>query len=463
MTKTSRLDAFIEQPRRALWQLSVPVMAGMGLQTAYMLADMYFVGQVSAEALAALAFNMPLVFLGLGVVFGLGTGVTAVIARYIGARDKRLADSSAEHAVALGLLLSILFTVVALLWGRPLLAALGVPASLMSLAWDYFSVIAMGYVFVVMSVFFRSILSGEGDTKTPMMIQGAGTLLNIALDPVFIFSLGLGVKGAAWATVLSQAVPALVFVYFLFFRDHAYVNFELENFRPSASLFVDIFRIGAPASFSFIVIAIGGAVFNRLLIEYSEETVAAFQVGMRIDHIVLLPIVAISASTLTLTGMFSGASRIDLVRGTVIYALSRAIGVALAMGTLFFVLAPSLVGVFSESPRITEIGTGYLRVAVFGYPFVAMVMLVGRVLQGMGQGSPMFVLSLLRVVLLSGPLAYLFVFHLHKPVEWVWLAMVGGMVATAFLAAVWLKSALGAGLASSVVSGRLDGVAGRRP
>ena len=248
-----------------------------------MLADMYFVGKVSSQALAALAFNMPLVFLGIGIIFGLGSGVTSVIARHIGARDKELADSSAEHAVALGLVLSTLFTVVAHLWGQPLLSALGVPENLMALAWGYFRILASGYVFLVMSVFFRSILSGEGDMKTPVMIQGGGTLLNIVLDPLFIFTFGMGVEGAALATVISQAMAAAVFVYLLFFKEHLYVTFDLKDFRFSPSILRSIFSVGAPASFSFVVMALGGAVFNRVLVEYSEDTVAGFQVGTRID------------------------------------------------------------------------------------------------------------------------------------------------------------------------------------
>ena len=231
--RSSRLDEFIAHPRRALWRLALPIMIGMSVQTVYMLADMYFVGQVSSAALAALAFNMPLVFLGLGIIFGLGSGVTSVIARHIGARDKRLADSAAEHAVALGVVISAVITLIAYWKGRVLLEVLGVPEPLMALAWGYFRILAGGYVFLVMSVFFRSILSGEGDVKTPVMIQGGGTLLNIVLDPIFIFELDMGVEGAAFATVLSQALAALAFVYLLFFKKHAYVTFDLKDFRFS--------------------------------------------------------------------------------------------------------------------------------------------------------------------------------------------------------------------------------------
>ena len=440
--KSSRLDAFVENPRRALWRLAVPVMIGMSLQTLYMLVDMAFVGRLSSSALAALAFNMPIVFLGLGVVFGLGTGVTAVIARYIGARDKRLADSSAEHAVALGVALAVAFSSVAYLWGKALLSALGVTPELMPLAWGYFSYLAGGYIFVVMSVFFRSILSGEGDTKTPMMIQGGAMILNIILDPLFIFTLGLGVKGAALATVLSQAVAASVFVYLLFFKEHAYVTFDLKDFRPSREILGEIFKVGAPASFSFIVMAVGGMVFNRILIGFSEETVAAYQVGARIDHIFMLPVIAMSAGLVTLVGMYHGAKRKDLVRGIVGYAMRCSIGISLVMGAVFFVAAPKLVGAFSQSETIGAIGGGYIRVIVFSYPFIAVVILTGRALQGMGQGSPVLVLSLLRVVLLSAPAAYVFVYRMGKPVEWVWGSMVVAMVVTAAIAFFWLRSEL---------------------
>jgi putative MATE family efflux protein len=440
--RSSRLEEFIANPRGALWRLGLPIMLGMSVQTVYMLADMYFVGQVSADALAALAFNMPLVFLGIGIIFGLGSGVTSVIARYIGARDKRLADSSAEHAVALGIVLSAVFTGIAYLRGQEILAALGVPGHLMPLAWGYFRILASGYVFLVMSVFFRSILSGEGDMKTPVMIQGGGTLLNIALDPIFIFTLDMGVEGAALATVISQALAAAAFVYLLFFKEHAYVTFEPRNFRFDPAILASIFKVGAPASFSFIVMALGAAVFNRVLVAYSEDAVAAFQVGSRVDHVFMLPVIALSAGLVTLVGMFYGAKRRDLVRGVIGYAMSRSVMIALVFGVVFYVLAPRFMGAFTDSAVIADTGVSYLRIEVFAYPFLAVVMLTGRALQGMGQGTPVLVLSLLRVVLISGPLAYLFVFEMGKPVEWVWGAIVAGMVVTAAIAGLWLWRAL---------------------
>jgi Na+-driven multidrug efflux pump len=139
--------------------------------------------------------------------------------------------------------------------------------------------------------------------------------------------------------------------------------------------------------------------------------------------------------------MFFGASRSDRVREILRYAMTRSMGIALAMGTVFFVLAPEAIGVFSVSASIREIGTTYLRISVVSYPFTAINMITDRVLQGMGHGNPALVLALLRVVLIGGPLALLSVW-LGKPVEWVWVSIVVGVFITSAVALVWLRREL---------------------
>ena len=415
------------------------MMVGMAIQTIYMIVDMVFVGRVGSRALQALAFNMPLVFFGLGVTFGLSSGVTAMVARFVGAGDKPQADNSAMHAVGLGLVVAAILTAAGLLWGRPLLSALGVPGELAPVAWSYLRIIAAGYSFLVMSVFFRSILSGEGDMKTPMMIQGGGTLLNIALDPIFIFSLGLGVSGAALATVISQAVVTAIFVVLLFVKQHSYVTFSRRDFRFSGPILGGILKLGLPASASFLIIALGGGVFNRLLSGLSTQAVAAYQVGLRLDHLFMLPIISVATGMVTLVAMFRGAGEDDAIRAVVGYSMSRMVLLAVAIGAVFYVAAPSMVAPFSDDGAIRSLGTAYLRTIVLGYPFAAVAILSGRILQGLGHGVPVLVLSALRVVLLSAPLAYLFVYGMGKPVGWVWAAMVLGVMGSALVAVPWLR------------------------
>ena len=439
---TARLDRFLANPRRGMWGMAMPMMIGMALQTLYMIVDMIFIGMLGPEALTAVSFDMPLVFLGLGVTFGLGSGVTAVVARYVGARDAAGADRAAENGLLLGAGLTAFFTVLGAVWGRELLAAMGVPVSLMPLAWEYFGPVVYGYVFLVLSTFLRSILAGEGDMRTPMMIQGASTLLNVALDPLFMFTFGWGVWGAAVATVVSQAAAAVVFVWLMWSKGRSYVTFDPRHFRASAATMGEISRIGAPASFSFLLMALGGGIFNRLLVEYSPDVVAAYQVGGRLDHVVLLPMISISTALVTLVGMFRGAGRFDLVRDVVRYGMTWAVGIGVVTGLIFFAIAPWMMRGFSEEAGIIAAGTGYLRILAWGYPFVAVSMLAGRILQGLGLGSPVLLLTVMRLLLIAAPLAWAVVYWFESPVEWVWGAMLIGIVATAAVSMVWLRVGL---------------------
>jgi Na+-driven multidrug efflux pump len=185
-----------------------------------------------------------------------------------------------------------------------------------------------------------------------------------------------------------------------------------------------------------------GSLFNRILVTFSGEAVAAFQVGLRLNQLFVLPLMAIAGALVTLVGMFSGAKRFDLVRQVVRYAMSRSLVTAVAVGAIFYFAAPQMMGLFSDDPDIVAIGTGMLRVIVFSYPLVAVAILTGRILQGMGYGIPIMVISALRLLLIAGPLAWVFVFVFDKPLVWVWYSLVIGSVGGATVAAIWLRWAL---------------------
>ena len=184
--------------------------------------------------------------------------------------------------------------------------------------------------------------------------------------------------------------------------------------------------------------SLGGGVLNRILVEHTPDAVAALQIGSRLDHVVILPQVAVASGLVTLVGMFYGARRGDLLRGIVRYAMARTILLSLAIAAAFYVLAPALVAFFTDSPGIRSLGVGYLRVVVFAYPFIGISILTGRTLQGLGRGSPELWLSLLRVILISAPLAWAVTFWLRLPVQWVWYSSLAGTVISASIALLWL-------------------------
>ena len=439
--KTSRLDGFIDNPSKALWTLAFPIMAGMGIHTLYTIVDMIFIGRLGGDAIAAVAFNMPLFFLVLGLSFGVGSGVTASIARFIGAKDKVNADNTAEHAVALGLIISTILTTLGLIYGEDLLQRLGATESVLPLSWDYLKVSLIGLPFMVFSTFFRSILSGEGDMKLPMAVAGLGTILNIILDPIFIFTLGYGVGGAAMASVISQLIVFLIFVYMLFVKEHAYIRFRMQDFSPSIFIIKDIIRVGLPASMSMIIMAFGQLVFNLILVRFSTDAVAAYQVGGRMEMVIFLPIMAIASALTTLVGMFFGAKEIEKIKFIAKYGIIRSMMVTGVLSIILYIFAPFVVKIFTLDVDIQSIAVTYLRFICLIYPLIAIGMTVGRILQGLGKGLPMLVITSIRILALSAPLALYFIIVLNKPIEWVWYAMVISTIVSVAISLIWLKSA----------------------
>lgn len=439
--KTSRLDGFIDNPSKALWTLAFPIMAGMGIHTLYTIVDMIFIGRLGGDAIAAVAFNMPLFFLVLGLSFGVGSGVTASIARFIGAKDKVNADNTAEHAVALGLIISTILTTLGLIYGEDLLQRLGATESVLPLSWDYLKVSLIGLPFMVFSTFFRSILSGEGDMKLPMAVAGLGTILNIILDPIFIFTLGYGVGGAAMASVISQLIVFLIFVYMLFVKEHAYIRFRMQDFSPSIFIIKDIIRVGLPASMSMIIMAFGQLVFNLILVRFSTDAVAAYQVGGRMEMVIFLPIMAIASALTTLVGMFFGAKEIEKIKFIAKYGIIRSMMVTGVLSIILYIFAPLVVKSFTLDVGIQSIAVTYLRFICLIYPLIAIGMTVGRILQGLGKGLPMLVITSIRILALSAPLALYFIIVLNKPIEWVWYAMIISTIVSVAISLIWLKSA----------------------
>ena len=439
--RKTRLQAFTNDPFMSMWRLAVPIMISIGIQTLYTLIDMIYIGRLGGDAIAAVAFNMPIFFFIMGLSFGLGNGVTASIARFIGSNDKANADNSAEHAVAMGALISLILTVSGLLFGKNILLFIGCTDDILPLAWDYLKVSCYGLSFGIFSGFFRSILAGEGEMKLPMIVAGLGTVLNTILDPIFIFYMKLGVAGAAWATTMSQIVVFFVFIYMLFVKRHTYVRFRLKDFSFSSYIIYDIIKVGIPVSMSMVVMSVGQLVFNRLLVNFSTDAVAAYQIGGRLDMIVFLPIFGIASALTTIIGMFYGAKEFDKIKLISFYGIKSSLLITSISSVFLFIFAPSVVKIFTEDLQIQNISIDYLRIMSLTFPFISVGLTIGRILQGLGRGMPSLIITIVRVIGLAGPLAYYFTFVLDKPVEWIWYSMfVSGILATT-ISVTWLTIA----------------------
>ena len=439
----SRLQDFLDKPEKALWSIALPVIAGMAIQTMYSIVDMLFIGQLGGDSITAVAFNMPLYFFVMGITFGIGTGLTSSISRAIGAEDKKRADNAAEHGLLIGLFLGVTLTILGLILGKDVLSALGAPDEMLNESWSYLRVTCYGMTFIVFAIVFRSILAGEGDMKFPVMVAATGTILNIILDPIFIFDLGgfglgMGVEGAALASVVSQTIVFSIFVYMLFWRDHAYITFDLRNFEFSTGLMKEILWVGIPSSISMIIMSFGQGIFNYILVDsYGPDSVAAYTISGRLEMLMFLPIMGIATGLVTTVGMFTGAKKMDKVRQIILYGISRAFAIVAVASLIVFILAPYIMGLFTDDPIIEEIGVGVLRTLCFAYPFVGIAMPCGRIMQGLGQGFPVLVITALRVLLISAPLAYYFANNEYD-IVWIWYSIAISIGVSAIVGPIWV-------------------------
>jgi len=434
-----RLDRYLAAPRRAVWTMAAPMMAGMAVQTLYMIADTAFIGTLGTEALAAATFVGPVFFLMVAMTMGLSTAVTALVAQAVGRRDADGADKVAGTAMSFGIAIGCGLAVLGLSSGQTLLAHLGASGHNAILAWQYFQIISLAVPFFFISSIFRAVLTGEGDARTPMLVLFGSTVLNIALDAVFILVLDLGLRGAALATAASVLASLSTFGFLILRRRTAFVRFRVVHLAPSRSVLGRIVALAAPTAAGMAVMSVGGLLFNRLLAGFGEIAVAAYGAASKVDMIVALPIIGLAGAAVSVVGMFAGAGRIDLVRSTALYTYRWAVLLASLIGIAAYLGSYPILRLFTDDARALAIGHTYLGFMIVAYPMMAFGMTSGRLLQGIGHGMPSLVITSVRVLIVAVPLAYALVLLLGAPIEAVWASALTGGVCSTILAFWWVR------------------------
>jgi putative MATE family efflux protein len=272
-----------------------------------------------------------------------------------------------------------------------------------------------------------------------MIILGIATLVNLVLDPLFIFYFDMGIAGAAYATDAAQLIAIISLVYAAFFKHRMSAKITFSNMFPDLKVLGRIFKIGLPAAAGLLVMSIGMMLINKVLSEFGQATVAGYVAGSKIDMFVSLPLMGIASAAMTLTGMFLGAKRYDLVKKITVYSYSLAVVSAVILGTTVYLFSNRVVGLFVEDPISLFVGKQYLGYELFAYPLMAFGMTSGRILQGIGYGMPSLIITVVRVLIVGVTGAYFSVYVLNTDVTGVWLSFIAGGITAMFLSAWWIK------------------------
>jgi len=428
-----------KHPTKGLSRMAIPMILAFILQTAFNIVDTIFVGRLGASAIAGLSLAFPFQMFIIALGGGFGIGAQSLISRSIGAKKFVDADNAAEHALLLAVVSGVFTTCVGLLSIKYIIGTLGAPQEVSGLALDYLGIIMTGSIFIFLNIISNSILRGEGDTRRPMIFMGFAAILNIILDPIFIFTFGWGVSGAALATVLSRSIVTLLICYTLLIKNRSFVQFNLRHFSFNLHILRKIFNVGFPASMAQIAMSLSLFFLNDILAPYGRDALAAFGLGFRVESIVFLPMIGLSGAFVSAVGFFKGSKQMDKIDVIMHYSL-KVLVIFMCICTIVFFLFPiPLLRIFTDEAGVLSIGREYLRILSPFYILLPLSLLSAAGFQGIGKGYPAFLLALLRSGLVSVPLA-LYLTHVRNyGVASVWWAIVLGDVISAAVGYMWFK------------------------
>ncbi|TSA46164.1 MAG: MATE family efflux transporter [Deltaproteobacteria bacterium] len=393
MTQTQTQTLTTRPVPALIREIAVPASVGFFFNTLFNAVDTWWGGQISTQALAALSLSFPVFFIIIAVGSGLASGTTALIGTALGKGNHEEAETFSAQGISFGILVSIVLTAVGLAGSRTLFAFLGASGEYLRICLAYMNVIFAGSLFFIVNHMFSAILNALGDTKSFRNFLIAGCLLNVLLDPWFIYG-GFGVPpmsfaGIALATVLIQAMGCL-YLCLRVRRTMLGTACSLSSLRPRLAAFREIARQGVPAAANFFTIGLGIFVITYFVSGFGKEAVAAFGAAMRIEQIILLPTIGLSTATLAIVAQNSGARLFDRMDETVRTAL-RYGGIIMLCGTVaLFLFAGPLMTIFTADPAVIAVGRSYLKISAF--ILYAYVVLSVNVAALQGIRKPMFAL-----------------------------------------------------------------------
>ena len=401
----------VEGPvHRHLIRLTVPMIWGLLAIMTFNVVDTFFVAQLGADELAAMSFTFPVVFVLISASIGLGAGLTSVLARAIGAGDGARVRRIATDGLLLALLVVLALTALGLATIDPLFTAMGANETLLPLIRDYMEIHYLGVVFLVVSMAAMSIIRASGDARIPGLLLSGSAILNIILDPLLIFGLlgfpRLEMAGAAIATVIARAASFAIALWVLQVKLHL-ITLARPTWSELRRSWAGILHVGLPATGTNVIIPLATGVLIAMLARFGPEAVAGFGAATRIEALTLVVFYAISAIIGAFVGQNLGAGKIDRIYRAMWLCAVFAFAFGAAIAVLLAIFAEPLGRLFSAEAAVIEVAARYLWIVPLSYGGAGVVMIVNAAFNGAGLPGKAVVVSVLRMVVVLLPAAWL--------------------------------------------------------
>ncbi|MBM3699318.1 MAG: MATE family efflux transporter [Actinobacteria bacterium] len=408
--------------RSLLFRFSSPAIIGMLVSALYNIVDTLFVGRgVGPLGITALTIVLPiqLIIMAVGIMVGIGSA--SVISRSLGAGNSEKALKTAGTGILLNLVLSSVLMVLAYIFIDKILYFFGASTETLKLAKDYMSIILIGFISFSFAISSNNLIRAEGKPRAAMYAMLIGAVCNIILDPVFIFGFGMGVRGAAIATIISQFMSAAYIISF-FKSSKSIYHFKLKLFRLYPDLSKEIIAVGFPSFALQVVGSVVFLIFNRSILHYGNNMyIAIMGIGLRVLNLIEMPIIGIAQGFSTLVSFNYGARQYDRIKTVLKEAVIWTIVIA-GTGFVLLMFAPrQILGIFTDNEMLLQMGITPIRIIVIFLPFIGFQILGGSFFQAIGKTVPSLIIILSRQLLLLIPA--IIVLPLFFELSGIWMAV----------------------------------------
>jgi putative MATE family efflux protein len=423
-----------------LFFLSLPIVITNVLQTAYNLADTFWLGQFSTNALAAISFSFPLVFLLIALGMGLSVAGSVLVAQNTGAGDPEQAQYAASQTIGFTLLFSAALGAVGYFLVGDVLALFGAEPRTLELATGYMQVISLGLPLMFGFFVFVSLMRGAGDTITPMLVMFGTVVVNVVLDPFLIFGWWvfpeLGMTGAAVATIFSRGL-ATVAGLGIMLRGNRGIAITPADMVPNPEYGKRIVEIGAPASFEGTGRALSVNAMLVIIGAFSTTVVAAYGIGVRVFSVIFLPAIAVAQGVETMTGQNIGADEVGRARRTNVFAAKAMFLGLTGLGAVIWLFAPAIADVFTDDAAVVAEAARFVRYVTLTFGFIGIMRVFTGGFRGVGQTMVAAAISILMLAVVRLPLAW-FAADAYGP-PGVWATFAVSNVSGAIIAYAWFE------------------------
>ena len=381
---------------RAYFKMALPVVLSMLVSLVYNMVDTWFIAQTQNTALVAgvsLCAPMFTLMVAMGDIFGLGG--SSLISRLLGqGKEERVRHVSAFCSYG-AIIWGVLVGALMLIFRQPILGLLGASSDTMDSATDYFCYLALGTPAIIFTLVPSNILRTEGMAVASMVGSITGAVVNIILDPIFIFGLNMGAGGAALATVLSNVVSSVLFIVLLATKSQR-LSMRLRDCSVQGTELREILVIGVPASITNLMQSFAMTLTNRFLLPYGTENVAALGIALKVNMIVMLIMVGFAFGAQPLLGYNYGANNRERLRGILKFDVLVQLVFSVVMTVVFLIFAPQIIRIFMSDSGVIQAGSRILRCMVITMPLMGIILVCTTLFQSAGKAMPAFLLSISR-------------------------------------------------------------------